>query len=85
MSMVSDPLAPGNGVHTAEQALLDASHALTIDLDLKFVSKAILSADAAMFDARPSWVLRHDPAAKTLRTRLSRGRFDRGVTSATGG
>jgi formate hydrogenlyase transcriptional activator len=71
MSVIADPLSPG--VHATEQALIEASRALTIHLDLESVCEAILAAVETIFDARASWVLLHDPSARVLRTRVFRG------------
>jgi formate hydrogenlyase transcriptional activator len=71
MSLIADPLSPG--VHAAEQALIEASRALTIHLDLESVCEAILASVETIFDARASWVLLHDPSAGVLRTRVFRG------------
>ena len=73
MSLIADPPSSGDGLQTAEQALIEASRALTIHLDLEGVCEAILSAVEAIFGARASWVLLHDPPTKTLRTRVFRG------------
>jgi formate hydrogenlyase transcriptional activator len=73
MSSISDPLSTGDDVQTAEQALIEASRALTIHLELESVCEAILSAVETIFEARASWVLLHDPSTKMLRTRVFRG------------
>jgi formate hydrogenlyase transcriptional activator len=63
----------GSASPTVEQALIEASRALTIHLDIDGVCREILAAVETIFEARAAWVLLHDPATRTLRTRLFRG------------
>jgi formate hydrogenlyase transcriptional activator len=67
-----EPLAAATA-HTADDALIATARALTSHLDVDRVCEAVLTAASIVFGATSSWILLHDAASNTLRTRLFRG------------